>query len=355
VVELASLVPATANVLHYANLVRDAWVKRLVSRSLLEIGDNLETMSADEAVEALDRAALEIEESTAQKHERIIGIGDLVSAKRHAMENPPTVRAGVPTPFSFIPPLVGGRLYVLGGYMGDGKSAAALQFASEACEAGEKVGFASVEMSKSDLFDRWAVQRTGLDYWRVKNPHLLDMRQREVLDEALSVMESWKAEVIDDEFLDPGSLRRYQRTGKYDLLLVDHLHMMRWKDRHDLENNIKAITKISREFDVPIILLAQLSRAGDYAKPFPVPSMRQLRETAMLEAMASAVWFVYRERDEQHVQTPRSQFIVAKNRYGKVGTEALYFHDATQAFEENHWESMVVEEEPVGEKGLVDF
>jgi replicative DNA helicase len=97
-----------------------------------------------------------------------------------------------------------------------------------------------------------------------------------------------------------------------------------------------------------------LSRAGDYAKPFPVPSMRQLRETAMLEAMASAVWFVYRERDEQHVPTTRTQFIVAKNRYGKPGTESLWFNDATQAFEENHWEAVVVEEkvEPVG---LVDF
>jgi replicative DNA helicase len=349
--ELVGLTPATANVHHHIRLVRDAWKRRLVLKAVTSIQSEIDTLSADEAVAALDKAALEIEEVTDSKHDLVVDIKDLIEAKRQAMDNPQFTKAGVPSPYSFLPELAGGRLYVLGGYMGDGKTAACLQFAATAAEAGEKVGIASAEMSKQDLFDRWACQRTGIDYWRVKNPHLLDLRQRETLTNALTVMEDWKVDVIDDESLDPGKLRRYQRAGKYDLLLVDHLHRMRWKDRHDLENNIRAITNIAREFEVPVVLLAQLSRAGDYAKPFPVPSMRQLRETAMLEAEASAVWFVYRERDENHVQTNRSQFIVAKNRYGRVGTEVLYFDDASQSFEERGWEP-VEQEAPTG---LVKF
>lgn len=342
--ELVGLTPATANVHHYIKMVRDEWKKRLVYRSTLEIQSNLETMTADEAVAALDEAALTIEQQVDEKHELVVDIKDLIEAKRYSMEHPESAKAGVPSPFSFLPDLVGGRLYVLGGYMGDGKTAVALQFAAYAARAGERVGIASAEMSKSDLFDRWACQMTGLPYWKVREPGKLDLRDREILNSAFTEMQDWRVQVIDDEALDPGKLRRYQRTGKYDILLVDHLHRMRWKDRHDLENNIRAITNIAREFEVPVVLLAQLSRAGDYAKPFPVPSMRQLRETAMLEAEASAVWFVYRERDEHHVQTNTSQFIVAKNRYGKAGTEILYFDDASQSFQENGWRPVEVEE-----------
>jgi replicative DNA helicase len=75
--------------------------------------------------------------------------------------------------------------------------------------------------------------------------------------------------------------------------------------------------------------------------------MRQLRETAMLEAEASAVWFVYRERDENHVQMNKSQFIIAKNRYGRVGTETMYFDDASQSFKEMDWEPVESEVEEV--------
>lgn len=338
--ELMALTPATANIGHYIKLVKDAWKRRLVLTEVVRIQNEIETMSADEAVGALELAALEIEQKAQEKHELVFDIRDLVEAKRYAMEHPASTPAGVPSAFTFLPPLVGGRLYVLSGYMGDGKTSAALQFAAEAARNDEKVGVASAEMSREDLFDRWACQLTGLDYWKVKNPHLLDPHQQRGLNEALARMESWKVQIIDDETLDPAKLRRYQRAGKYDLLIVDHLHRMRWKDRHDLENHIRSITNIAREFEVPVILLAQLSRAGDYAKPFPVPSMRQLRETAMLEAEASAVWFVYRERDDNHVQTNASKFIVAKNRYGRVGDHVLYFDDASQSFQESDWHTV---------------
>jgi replicative DNA helicase len=353
--ELLELTPATANVLHYARIVKDAWKKRLVLRAVTEIGSKLETMSADEAVSALDEATLNIEQMVDEKHELVVDIKDLIASKRYDMEHPEAKKTGVPTPFTFLPDLMGGRLYILSGYMKDGKSRAALQFAAAAAEAGEKVGFASAEMSKQDLFDAWACQRTGLPYYKVSQPWTLDPREQRTLEEKMTEMESWRVQVIDDETIDPGKLRRYQRAGKYDLLIIDHLHRMSWRDRHHVEQGVKSITNIAREFEIPVVLLAQLSRAGDYSKPFPVPTMRQLRETAMIEGEASAVWFVYRERDENHVQTNTSQFIVAANRYGKAGTEVLYFDDASQSFMERGWTPVESSEEEVKSGELVGF
>src|SRR5438105_2681541 len=56
IAELAGLVPATSNVGHYAKLVLDAATKRLVERSCTDILGRMETMSAEEAVAALDKA-----------------------------------------------------------------------------------------------------------------------------------------------------------------------------------------------------------------------------------------------------------------------------------------------------------
>lgn len=349
---LIGLAPATANVHVYATLIRDAWKKRLVQSAATKILNDLDTMSAEEAVNAFDEASLMIEQKTDEKHDLVVDIKDLIETKRYQMEHPESAKPGVPAPFSFLPELVGGRLYVLSGYMKDGKSRAMLQFAEAAAAAGEKVGVASAEMSKADLFDAWACQRTGLPHWKVSQPWRLDPLEQKRLDEAMSEMESWKVQVIDDETVDPAKLRRYQRAGKYDLLLVDHLHRMYWKDRHHLDQGVKQITNIAREFEIPVILLAQINRSTDYANPYPPPTMNRLKESSTIEAEASAVWFVYRERDDHHLQTNRAQFITAANRYGRVGVETMYFDDASQSFKETDWTPLVVEEEP---KGLVKF
>jgi replicative DNA helicase len=259
------------------------------------------------------------------------------------MEHPESVKPGIPAPFSFLPELVGGRLYVLSGYMKDGKSRAMIQFAEAAARAGEKVGVASAEMSKADLFDAWACQRTGFPHWKVSQPWRLDPAEQKRLLEAMAEMESWNVQVIDDETIDPAKLRRYQRAGKYDILLVDHLHRMYWKDRHHLDQGVKSITNIAREFEIPVVLLAQINRSTDYANPYPAPTMNRLKESSTIEAEASAVYFVYRERDEHHLQTSRAQFITAANRYGRVGVETMYFDDASQSFKETDWTPVEVE------------
>jgi hypothetical protein len=70
----------------------------------------------------------------------------------------------------------------------------------------------------------------------------------------------------------PVAIRSDQRAGKYDLLIIDHLHRIRIKDRkhgrEELEENVRRITNISKEFNIPVLLLAQLSRE-EKRNPFP--------------------------------------------------------------------------------------
>jgi replicative DNA helicase len=78
---LIGLAPATANVHVYATLIRDAWKKRLVQSAATRILNDLETMSAEDAVNALDEASLVIEQKTDEKHDLVVNMKDMVEAK----------------------------------------------------------------------------------------------------------------------------------------------------------------------------------------------------------------------------------------------------------------------------------
>jgi len=121
------------------------------------------------------------------------------------------------------------------------------------------------------------------------------------------------------------------------------------------ENRVQEISYISRtlkslarELDVPIIALAQLSRAIENRHP-RIPMLSDLRDSGSIEQDADIVIFLSREElyvtpeqwAQQHPDLPESayprgvaQVIVAKNRHGPIGTIELRFRAPFARFED---------------------
>ncbi len=207
-----------------------------------------------------------------------------------------------------------------------------LQFVRSACEAGARVGFASIEMTRDDLTDR-LVSTFGVPHARIQARELSHFE--DVAEDALGQIESWDYEVIDDSEITPSGLTRAQRRGKYDFLVVDHLHCIRVKDkrheREEISDNVLHITNIARTFDIPVLLLSQLSR-GMKHDPYPRPGMSDLRGTSVIENLASMVMFVWRKR-EKGVRTSVAEIIVAANRFGPEGFRNLTFSERFVRFD----------------------
>lgn len=319
--ELAALVPATGNVAHYADLVADMWARRLLAKGLREAAQQTEDgLPAAEALEQAERKVLEVRERVGKGRRCVIPAGTAADWYAAKLANPTAESAGVKTPFRFIRPLQPSRLYVLGGYQGDGKSAVAVQFLVSAASAGARVGFVSVEMSWHDLTDRF-VSCHGVPYAQAITGRV-DPEHRPAADRAVEKLRGLPVEIIDDESVEPSALRRYQRVGRYNLLIIDHLHRFDWQERRELERHVRAITNLAREYEIPVLLLAQLHRRGD---EFPPPTMSSIRESGMIEAEAAQVAFVWRKRDERRLPTREALYLVAKNRFGPTGAFELYF------------------------------
>ena len=86
---------------------------------------------------------------------------------------------------------------------------------------------------------------------------------------------------------------------------------------------------LARELDVPILAVAQLSRAVEMRSD-KRPILSDLRESGNLEMDADIVLFLYRLEDPS--QKGLTEVIVAKHRQGPTGVIRLAFQESTACF-----------------------
>ena len=92
----------------------------------------------------------------------------------------------------------------------------------------------------------------------------------------------------------------------------------------------RALKGVAKELDIPVIALAQLSRAVETRGGDKKPMLSDLRESGAIEQDADVVMFLHRDRGisddgEGPPEMIETQLIVAKQRNGPVGTIKLAF------------------------------
>jgi replicative DNA helicase len=328
--EIAYIVPAAGNAAHYARIVREKAELRAMARMLTERLRNLAEGGSHEQLVALDASLLDLHEQLERGHNGTVSAAVGAEYLRSKIENPLPEETGVEPPWSFLPRLIGGRLYVLGGYQADGKTAAACHFVHKAAQGGHRVAFVSMEMRWQDVMDRLLSILGVIPASLIARGNILSEHQGPAAV-ATSSMDSWQVDIIDDPHATTTAIRRYQKLGRYDFIVIDHLHRFATRAeyrRMDIEQIVQDLVNLARTEEIPVLLLAQLRRSTG-GKPYPRPTLADIRETAMIEAEAAVVWFLWRERDEKNLPTNDCEWITAKNRYGKTGDRKMFFDDTT--------------------------
>ena len=113
------------------------------------------------------------------------------------------------------------------------------------------------------------------------------------------------------------------QTG-IDCIVIDYLQIMKYdKNREisELGNITRELKYLSKELDIPIILLSQLSR-GVEQRENKRPLMSDLRSSGEIEQDADCIIMVYRDEyynKEESEDRGMAEIIVAKNRMGQIG------------------------------------
>ncbi len=336
VAELTTLVSTSANVVHYAKLVSETYIKRrLISTSgelsELAFDDSKEVEDIVDAAEQkifalsqshVKKAFTPIKETLAESFERLDELqrsgGDL---------------RGLPTGFADLDGILAGlqksNLIILAARPGMGKTAFALNITMHASVvAKKKVGIFSLEMSREELVDRLLVGQADIDAWKLKTGRL-DNQDFLKLSDAMGVLAD--AQIFIDDT--PGmsifemrtKARRLMSEHKIDLLVVDYLQLAHGRTKDNRVQEVAEISgglkNIARELRVPVIALSQLSRAVE-SRGEKIPQLSDLRESGSIEQDADVVMFLYRKDDDIRES---ANLKIAKHRNGGLGEIDLYF------------------------------
>jgi replicative DNA helicase len=112
-----------------------------------------------------------------------------------------------------------------------------------------------------------------------------------------------------------------------DLIVVDYLQLMHgsglYKENRVLEIGeiSQGLKNIARELKVPVLSLAQLSRAVEN-RGTKQPMLSDLRESGSIEQDADVVMFLYREDDDERENVKLG---IAKHRNGALREIDLFF------------------------------
>ncbi|MBP2242912.1 replicative DNA helicase [Cytobacillus eiseniae] len=231
-----------------------------------------------------------------------------------------------------------GDLIILAGRPSMGKTAFALSLAMNGCQKGGVVDLFSLEMPKKQLAKRILSSLSRIDGAKWKNPYRLFTEEDQVrANEALSIFHQWHLQIHDPPQKTVSGIRaQIQKTRReyphedY-LVVIDYLQLIATSgkyDRHDLA--IASITKelkqLARQYDVPIILLSQLSR-GVEQRMDKRPKMSDLRDSGSIEQDADLIMLLYRD-EYYNKNNSENKFIeidLAKHRNGPVGMVKLLF------------------------------
>lgn len=204
--------------------------------------------------------------------------------------------------------------------------------------------FYSLEMGRQQVVSRMLCTRAKVDAHRLRSGSLSGAEMNE-LTAAADELRHAQVHIDDTSGLASISIRSRARrlaarAGNLDMIVVDYLQLLSHPKSESRQQEISQICRslkgLARDMNIPVIALAQLSRAVELRDP-PRPQLADLRESGSIEQDADVVMLLYRPEYYPKLQTEENkglaELIIAKQRNGPTGTLRLQFFPNTMRFE----------------------
>ncbi len=348
---LVNAVPTAIHAEGYARIVE----RKALRRRLLQMCSDVVQLAYDEATDedaVLDRAEQAF--LAIARRATLRGPRALPDAVRSYFERIKYLYEhcdkplGIPTGLIDLDRLLGGLqksdLILVAARPSVGKTTLLLNIAFNAYKLlGAHVLIFSMEMSESQIVERLVSQTSGIDSQRLRWGHLNDDDWPKFVQATGDLSADGRGLIwIDDTpSLTPLQLRsitrRHALRYPVDLIAIDYLQLMTGDGRgenraQEMSAISRAVKRLARELDVPVLAASQLSRAVE-GRAEKRPILSDLKESGSLEQDADVVIFIYRD-DLYNPGSERknvAELIVAKHRKGPTGVvEAIVRKELTQ-------------------------
>ena len=337
---LIRVVPTSANVRYYAQIVRDKAVLRNLIRVTEGISNEcyLDKEKLDDILSGAEKKVFDIVQRRGSSE--FVSIRDIVIQSLDNIEaasrNKGSV-TGIATGFYDLDYKTAGLqssdLVLLAARPSMGKTAFVFHLADHIAVRNKiTTAIFSLEMSKTQLVNRLLSMNSRVDAQVLRTGNLEDSDWANLMEGARVIGESGL--IIDDT---PGisitelrsKCRKFKLEHNLGLVIIDYLQLMSASGRsesrqQEISEISRSLKALAREINCPVIALSQLSRAVE-KRDDKRPMLSDLRESGAIEQDADVVMFIYRDEyyNKESPEAGITEIIIAKQRNGPTGTVKL--------------------------------
>ena len=354
ILDLMEITPTAANVVRYANIVRE----KAMLRGLGQAASDIHAMVQEEvgtASEMLESAEKKIYALRKGEHgDSLEHVGTVLHrvfdnlTELSQSDSPiPGLSTGLRDLDTKINGLNKSDLVLVAARPAMGKSTFSLNIGLNVAKKYNKtVALFNLEMSREQLVLRLMSSESFVELGKLVTGKLSEDEWGK-LCMASAALSQTDIRVDDNPSVTVAEMNaKLRRLDNLGLVIIDYLQLMNGSGYgKSSENRVQVVGEISRslkimakELNVPVICLSQLSRAVE-SRTDKRPIMSDLRESGAIEQDADVIMFLY--RDEYY--NPNSEdkgvaeCIVSKNRHGETGTVKLQWIPQFQTFADREW------------------
>ena len=354
ITEIMQQTPIASNVNYYINIVLEKSVLRRLIDSATDVASLVYSneFSLEETLDKAESKILEVvkdRKATDFKH-----MPEVLTNVQTNLEKLAANRgkiSGLSTGYIDIDKLTDGfhpgELIILAARPSVGKTALALNIAQNVAINDKKsVIIFTLEMLAEQVVPRMIASVGQIEAFKLKSGNLENKDWSRVTS-AMATLADTNIYIADTTNITVGDIKAKSRRVKAQdpnlaLIVIDYLTLINGMSRYsgqrqqEVSEISRALKALALELQIPILALAQLSRALE-SREDKRPILSDLRESGQIEQDADIVAFLY--RDDYHnkeVTTPdnisKIEVILRKNRNGSTGTAELLFKKNTQSF-----------------------
>ncbi len=352
--DILTFVPTATNIDYYIKSVSDAaLLRRLIDTATSIATDGYNTSdNVNETLDDAERKILDIAKNRKSTEFRSIQeVMEKAEANLEQLAESKGEVTGLATGWYDLDKLTAGlhenQLIIIAARPAMGKTAFALNLATNvAINSKATVALFNLEMGAEQLASRIISSLGQIEGYKLQTGRLLNEDWKRV-NEAISQLEDAHIYIDDTPGITIGDIRaKCRRLASSEqglgLVIVDYLQLISGGKNYganrqqEVSDVSRALKTMAMELHVPVIALAQLSRAVE-GREDKRPLMSDLRESGSIEQDADIVSFLY--RDDYYNKEARkedftsiSELIIAKHRNGPTATIELLFKKNTSTF-----------------------
>ena len=271
------------------------------------------------------KTSFEASEALKALHEKMIYKAEL----KYNSDDCVGVRFGIPSLDDKIGTVEAGHFCIIAGREGSGKSTLAQNLAvTNMLKYGKSGLFISAEMDKETLMARILSAYGNIPFRAIQRGEIYDGMFEQIASATVAI-DKFRLIIEEKQMPTLSEIRSYIRKAKrkypdLGFVVVDYIGLIKDPSQRDRRLEVDSISRnlkaMGKEFEVPMIVLAQLNREN--VKTNREPKSSDLKESGQLEADCDQIVLVHPEVENEE-PTGTTKLIISKNRHGEKGSSRV--------------------------------